>query len=122
MKKGSELPPSVETYIRTINAGDANGLQAAFAEDAIVKDVKREIRGVDAILKWASRDIFAVKVRLEVMKIVEDQGQTIVTAKIDGTFDRTGLPDPFLMDHRFEVSRGKIAALTINLTPGDASS
>src|SRR5260370_15948991 len=56
-----------------------------------------------------SSDLFAVKV-------VEDQGQTIVTAKLDGTFDRTGLPDPFLMDHCFNISRGKIAALTIKLT------
>jgi len=119
MKKESELPPPVETYIRTINAGDAIGLQATFAEDAIVKDVDREIRGVDAILKWACHDIFAVKVRLEVTKVVEDQGQTIVTAKLDGTFDRTGLPDPFLMDHCFNISRGKIAALTIKLTSHD---
>ena len=117
MKRESELPPPIETYIRTINVGDANGLQATFAGDAIVKDVGREIRGVDAIQKWASHDIFAVKVRLEVMKIVEDQGQTVVTAKVDGTFDRTGLPDPFLMDHCFTISRGKIAALTIKLTP-----
>jgi ketosteroid isomerase-like protein len=119
MKKESDLPPPVETYIWTINAGDANGLQATFAEDAIVKDAGREMRGVDAILKWASHDIFAVQVRLEVMKVVEDQGQTIVTAKIDGTFDRTGLPDPFLMDHGFKIARGKIAALTIKLTPRD---
>jgi ketosteroid isomerase-like protein len=92
MKKESELSPPVETYIRTINAGDANGLQATFAEDASVKDAGREIRGSDAILNWASHDIFAVGVRLEVVKIVEDQGQTIVTAEVDGTFGRTGLP------------------------------
>jgi len=34
-------------------------------------------------------------------------GQTIVTVNIDGTFDRTGLPDPLLMDHCFTVVGAK---------------
>ena len=46
---------------------------------------------------------------------VERDGQTIVTAKIDGTFDRTGLPDPLLMEHCFTVTGDKIATLTCRL-------
>ena len=51
-------------------------------------------------------------VSLDVIGTVERDGQTIVTVKIDGTFDRTGLPDPLLMDHYFTVADNKIATLT----------
>ena len=115
MKTEMKLPKPIETYIRAINAGDAAALQTRFAADAVVKDVGREIHGIAAIKEWADREIFAVNVALEVKGIVERDGQTIVTVKIDGTFDRTGLPDPLLMNHCFTVAGGKIAALTCRL-------
>jgi hypothetical protein len=110
-----KLPKPVEAYIRAINAGDAAALQSSFAHDAVVKDVEREFRGITAIKEWANHEIFAVNVTLEVMEAVERDGQTIVTVKIDGTFDRTGLPDPLLMEHCFTVAGHKIAALTCRL-------
>ena len=87
----------------------------SFALNAVVKDVGREIRGIAAIKEWADREIFAVNVTLDAIKAVERGGQTIVTVKIGGTFDRTGLPDPLLMDHCFTVAGDKIAALTCRL-------
>src|SRR5207302_2674583 len=110
------LPKPVEIYIRAINAGDTAALQSGFADDAVVKDVGREFCGIAAIKEWADREIFAVNVTLDVIEAVERDGQTIVTVKIDGTFDRTGLPDPLLMDHCFTIAGGKIAALTCRLT------
>ena len=68
-----------------------------------------------AIKEWSDREIFAVNVTLHVMEAVERDGQTIVTVKIDGKFDRTGLPDPLLMSHCFSVAGDKIAALTCRL-------
>ena len=115
MKKEMKLPKPVETYIRAINAADAAVFQSSFAHDAVVKDMGREIRGIAAIKEWSPREIFAVNVTLEVMEVVEREGQTIVTVKIDGTFDRTGLPDPLLMDDCFTVAGDKIAALTCQL-------
>ena len=115
MKKEIKLPRSVETYIRAVNTGDTDAFQSSFAHDAVVKDVGREFRGVAAIKEWGDREIFAVNVTLEVMKVVEREGQTIVTVKIDGTFDRTGLPDPLLMEHCFTVAGDKIATLACRL-------
>src|ERR1700676_4436089 len=86
-----KLPGPIENYIRAINAGEAAALQASFADDAVVKDVGREFHGVAAIEKWASQEIFAVHVTLDVVEAIERGGETIVTVKIDGTFDRTGL-------------------------------
>jgi len=116
MKKEIKLPRSVETYIRAVNTRDTDAFQSSFAHDAVVKDVGREFRGVAAIKEWGDREIFAVNVTLEVMKVVEREGQTIVNVKIDGTFDRTGLPDPLVMDLCFTIAGGTIAALTCQLT------
>ena len=110
-----KLPKPIENYIRAINGRDAEAFLSSFASDALVRDVVREIRGIAAIKEWANNEIFAVNVTLEVMEAVERDGQTIVTVKIDGTFDRTGLPDPLLMDHCFTVSNDKIVALTCRL-------
>src|SRR5882724_5532917 len=87
----------------------------SFALNAVVKDVGREIRGIAAIKEWANQEIFAVNVTLDVREVAERDGQTIVTVKIDGTFDRTGLPDPLLMDHCFTIAADKISVLTCRL-------
>jgi len=115
MKNSMKLPKPVETYIQAINSGDADAFQSSFARDAVVKDVGREIRGIAAIREWGDREIFAVNVTLKVMDTVEREGQTIVTVKIDGTFDRIGLPDPLLMNHSFTIVGDRIAALTCRL-------
>ena len=75
MKREMKLPKPIDVYVRAINGGDADKLLSSFA----------------------NREIFAVNVTLEVKDVVERDGQTIATLKIDGTFDRTGLPDPLLM-------------------------
>jgi hypothetical protein len=115
MKDQIKLPTPIETYVRSINAHDAAGLLASFASDALVKDVGREFRGSGAIKEWADREIFAVNVTLEVMEVAERDGKKVVTVKIDGTFDRTGLPDPLLMEHCFTVADDKIRTLTCRL-------
>ena len=115
MKKELKLPKPVETYIRAINARDTDAFQSSFAPDAVVKDVGREFCGIVETKEWASQEIFAVNVTLDVMEVAQRGGQTIVTVKIDGTFDRAGLPDPLLMDHCFTIAADKISVLTCRL-------
>ena|SRR5437660_11750068 len=117
MTNDNGLPEPVEAYIRAINAGDSDGLRSTFAQDAVVNDVGREFRGIAAIEEWAREEIFDVSVSLDVMNVVERHGEIVVTVQIDGTFDRTGLPDPLLMDHGFTVVGRKIASLTCRLPP-----
>jgi hypothetical protein len=116
MKSEITLPRVIEVFIRAINARDAKAFSSCFSPDAVVKDVGREICGITAIHEWGEREIFAVNVTLEVMSASERAGQTIVTVKVDGTFDRTGLPDPLIMEHCFTVARDKITELTCQLT------
>jgi len=107
------LPEPVASYVRAVNAGATDVFRASFADDAVVVDVNRELRGLDAITAWAGADIFGAHVHFDVLDVTERQGRTIVRVQIDGTFDRTGLPDPLVMNHEFRVAEGKIAELRI---------
>jgi ketosteroid isomerase-like protein len=109
------IPESIEIYIHAINNHDSQAFLACFTDDAVVDDVGREFRGTAAIKEWSNREIFAVNVTFEVIKVAERDGQIIVTGKVDGTFDKTGLPDPLLISHYFTLDGDKIAALTCRL-------
>ena len=107
------LPEPVANYVRAVNAGARDEFRASFADNAVVVDVNRELHGVDAITAWAGADIFGAHVHFDVLDVTERQGRTVVRVKIDGTFDRTGLPDPLVMNHEFKLAEGKIAELRI---------
>ena len=111
--KELNLPGPIASYLRAVNTGAKEECPASFAGDAVVVDVNRELRGLDAITAWAAADIFAAHVHFDVLDVTERLGRTIVRVKIDGTFDRTGLPDPLVMNHEFTVAEGKIAELRI---------
>lgn len=115
MTTKSALPAPIDSYLAATNNHDAVTFQSAFAPDAVVHDIGREIRGHAAIMKWAAEEIFAVNVTLELLSSTQSQGQTILTVKVDGTFDRTGLPDPLIMEHLTTVADGKITSLSCRL-------
>ena len=107
------LPEPVASYLGAVNSGATDEFRASFADDAVVVDVNRELSGLDAIADWARTDIFGAQVHFDVLDVTERQGRTIVRVRIDGTFDRTGLPDPLVMNHEFKVAEGKIIELRI---------
>lgn len=115
MNKETKLSQSIANFIHAINDHNPAAFLSAFAEDAVVNDVGREFRGTAAIREWGEREIFSVHVTLDVIKVEDRDGHTVVTVKPHGAFDRTGLPDPLLLDQRFTMSGGKIAALSIRL-------
>ena len=115
MKTRLQLPAIIESYLGGINRSDAAVFISSFADDAVVKDIGREIRGATAIADWARHEIFGVNVTLELLGATESDGQSVVTVKVDGTFDRTGLPDPLVMEHCFTIVDEKIASLTCRL-------
>jgi hypothetical protein len=39
--------------------------------------------------------------------------ETIVTTKVDGSYDKTYIPDPLFLDHHFTVCDNKIDTLMI---------
>jgi hypothetical protein len=112
------MPKEVAGYVESINDRDSAAFIALFSTDARVDDAGREFRGTAEIKAWGEHDIFAPLVTLEVLAVAERDGQTIVTAKVDGNFDRTGLPDPVIIDHYFTLAGGKIVGLACRLAGG----
>lgn len=107
------LPASVAAYIAATNSFDADALVACFAEGALVNDQLRDYWGIDAIKAWAEREIIADKVTMQVVKVVEHFGDVIVTANVDGDYDKTGLPGPLVLAFHFAVRADKIVRLII---------
>jgi SnoaL-like domain len=102
-------------YVHTTNGRNLAGFIALFAEDAVVDDAGRIIRGREAIQAWAASDIFAANVTFDVLGTSGDEGDATITAKVDGTFDRTGLPDPLIMTFQIMAVGGKITKVTCRL-------
>lgn len=110
-----ELPGPVARYIEASNAARGDELLATFVDDALVNDAQREFRGKAAILAWAEKEIFGAKVVMTVERVEDHHGQVIVLARVDGTFDKAGLPNPLKLTFYFALAGGKIASLIILL-------
>jgi len=102
-------------FVSSVNDGDAERFMALFAADAVVDDNGRTFRGSDAIREWSDREIFAVNVTLEPVRTFDEGGDVVVRTKVDGDFDRTGLPDPLFIDQRIATTGDKIVSLTCRL-------
>ncbi|HET6323442.1 MAG TPA: nuclear transport factor 2 family protein [Planctomycetaceae bacterium] len=111
----TQLPPTATAYIDSINKHDAAAFRALFTDAAVVDDVGREFRGSTAIKNWSDREIFDADVTVEVLEVGTQDGQTVVRTKVDGNFDRTGLPNPVILDHHITDEGGKIVGLTCRL-------
>lgn len=111
MKTELQLPTPIEQYLQAINSHDPAALQRCFAHDAVVNDLKHEYHGPTEIRSWADREIFAVNVTLKPRSVREADGQVILTVEVDGSFDRTGLPDPLVMEHSLTYSGSFITSL-----------
>jgi hypothetical protein len=107
------FPPLVAAYVQATNSFDLDRLLAAFADDALVNDQLRDYWGKPAIREWAIRDIIGERLTMHVVKIVEHYGHFIVTANIDGNYDKRGLPDPLVLTFYFSAHGAQIVQLII---------
>ena len=106
------LPQTAAAYVQATNNHESSAFIALFVNGAIVTDVGREFRGISAIREWSKREIFDAQVTLEVLEVADRGGEVTITTKVDGNFDRTGLPDPVIINHHLKLEGDKIARLT----------
>lgn len=106
-----QLPKPVEVHFLAVNEDDPGAFLSTFAEDAVVIDAGKEYHGKAAIKEWSSLDYFGVHLRLEVTNVVQDAAEIVVTAKADGDYDKSGLPDLLYLDFHFTVKEDKIMRL-----------
>ena len=107
------LPSLIAGYVEATNSFDLERLMAVFAEDALVNDQLRDYRGKPAIREWAKRDIVGERLTMNVTKVIKHYGNFIVTANIDGNFDKGGLPDPLVLAFYFSAQSDLIVQLII---------
>jgi hypothetical protein len=107
------LPRPAVAYIEAANSFDLDRMLAAFADDALVNDQLRDYWGKPAIREWAERDIVGERLTMDVIKVVEHYGHVIVTANIDGNYDKRGLPDPLVHAFYFTIHGDRIVQLVV---------
>ena len=88
------LPQVIRDHIQAHNTPDPDLLIATLAPDALLNDNRREFLGHAAIRKWAAKEIFGDKVTLDPQAAYEHHGNIIVRCNVDGTFDKSKLPNP----------------------------
>jgi hypothetical protein len=110
-----ETPQPIADFIEATNKHNSRDVLAVFADGAFLTDEGQEYRGIAAIKEWSDEKLISAKVTLKVIELFNQAGETIVTAEVDGNFDKTGLPDPFCMDFHFTIDDAKIVALYIRL-------
>lgn len=109
------LPKAAANYIHATNTHDAQAFIRCFDENAIVLDAGRELRGLADIKTWSDHEIMEPLVTLEVRSVAERGGDVIITTQVEGNFDRTGLPDPLIIDHQITLADGRITRLQCRL-------
>jgi hypothetical protein len=107
------LPPLVAAYVDATNSFDSERLMATFAEDALVNDQLRDYWGKPNIRAWAKRDIIGERLTMNVTKVIKHYGNFILTANVDGNYDKRGLPDPLVLAFYFTVQSDLIVQLII---------
>jgi ketosteroid isomerase-like protein len=109
----TSLPPLVAAFVEATNSFDLERLMVTFADDALVNDQLRDYWGKAAIRGWAERDVIGEKLTVAVTKVVKHYDNFIVTADIDGNFDKRGLPDPLVLAFYFTPHDDLIIQLII---------
>jgi hypothetical protein len=109
----ASIPESVAAFFGAVNSGELDAIVESFASGAMVNDELQEYWGRPAIGEWASRHVVAQRLALDVRRVVRNGDHTVVAARVDGTFDKRGLPDPLVLTFYFSSSAGKLVQLLI---------
>jgi hypothetical protein len=110
----SKIPQVIRDLITATNKPDVDAYLNCFAEEATVFDEDQKWSGKAAIKQWSIEHQFNFNVRLEPQQAKEVSDEMVITCKLDGDYDKTGLPDPLLLDFHFVIKNDKIIELSID--------
>ena len=109
----ASLRGPVGQFVHAVNLSDLDGLCACFSPDALVNDQLRDFWGRQAIRAWALEEVIGDRLNLFVTDTREHHGEVIVTAEVNGDFDREGLPDPLVLTLHFTLREAGIVRLIV---------
>ncbi|WP_226002241.1 nuclear transport factor 2 family protein [Paenibacillus sp. BJ-4] len=112
------LPQVVQDFIAATNKPDPDTYVDCFSQDALVLDEGKEWAGKAAIKQWSAEYHFGANITLEPIQDKQHEEEAVVVFKVNGDFDKTGLPDPLYLDFYFQIRNDKIKQLAILLSKG----
>ena len=104
-----DLPTPIAIYIAAENRGDTEAMSQCFAEDAVVRDERKTIKGLAAIKRWKAETRKKYQHTVEPLACVQKDGKTIVTSRLTGNFPGSPIELRFI----FGLDGDKIASLEI---------
>lgn len=107
-----KLPPIIDAFLKAKNDYDSFAFVECFADDAIVQDEGREMRGKAIVKKWIEDSNAKYQDTVTAQGLVERDNETVLTAQVSGYFEGS----PVLLDFHFIINEGKIIRLSIQLT------
>ena len=116
MKNTLLIPEPIDAAIKGANDHDTNRFLSNFMETAVLTDEGQEYHGIEAIRRWSDEKLIGANVTFDITDIKSSGDKSVVTAKVDGDFDKTGLPDPFVMTLHFVTAGSKIGRLAFRLS------
>jgi len=115
MNNELHIKKTIGDFVTAVNEHNSNAFLSVFTESAVITDEGHEYQGISAIKKWNAEKNIGANITLSPIEITARNGKTILTAGVDGNFDKTGLPDPFVMDLYFTHDENLISALEYRL-------
>ena len=104
------LATPIAIYIAAENRGDTEAMAECFAEDAVVRDEGRTIKGLAAIKRWKAETRRKYQHTVEPLASVQEGDKTIVTNRLTGNFPGSPIELQFI----FRLDGDKIASLEIH--------
>ncbi|TRW14755.1 nuclear transport factor 2 family protein [Glacieibacterium frigidum] len=104
-----EIPPVIAAYFGTPPDAGADMLRAIFTDDAHVRDEAHDHVGIDAIRAWRVETYARTPFTVRPLEQRTAGHAVVVRAEVSGTFPGS----PVMLDHRFELTGGRIASLDI---------
>jgi ketosteroid isomerase-like protein len=104
-----DLPTPIAIYVDAENRGDADAMAKCFAEDAVVRDEGRTIKGVAAIKRWKAETKKKYRHNVEPLTVAREGDKIIVTNRLTGKFPGSPIEIRFV----FRLEGDKIASLEI---------
>ena len=115
MKTDLLVPEPIKSAVKAANDHDTTAFLSHFSETTVLTDEGHEYHGIAAIKKWSDERLIGANVTFKITEITIRGDVSIVTAEVDGDFDKTGLPDPLVMALHFAISGSKIERLAFRL-------
>lgn len=104
-----EVPQTIASYYRALNAGQIDRARDCFSSDATVHDEEKIYRGPVEIGAWIEETTHKYQPRFEILGYEAEEGRYLITARVSGTFPGS----PVELEFSFVLQNQRISSLAI---------